>query len=53
VGLQARRGEVDMMGCNGADEDVERTIHPEREDGETLGVGSFPSGGMRGPPPAR
>jgi hypothetical protein len=45
---------VDVMGCNGADEDVgERTIHPEREDGETLGVGTVPPGGMWGTPPAR
>jgi hypothetical protein len=42
------------MGCKGADEDVgERTIHPEREDGETLGVGTVPPEGMRGTPPAR
>jgi hypothetical protein len=25
--------EVDVMGCKGADEDVERTIHPGRDTG--------------------
>jgi hypothetical protein len=52
-GFKLVGAEVDVMGCNGADEDVERTIHPEREDGETLSVGTFPPGGMWGTPLAR
>jgi hypothetical protein len=46
-GFEARRGRGGCDGMQGADEDIgECIIHPEREDGETLSVGTVPPGGM-------